>query len=503
MCTRSGTDSLVEKARAFGAEVVVGVGGGSTIDSAKAVSHELGSLPLVVAPTVASSDAPCSALAVQHTPDHGLDRFLLLKRSPDVVLVDSQVIVQAPVRFFVSGMGDALATWFEALTCTKSSAKNTPGGVSTAAALSLARLCYDTLMEYGVSAKLAVERQALTPAVERVVEANTLLSGLGFESSGLAAAHGINDGLAILEEAHGALHGELVAFGTITQLVMECHPQAEIDRVIDFCKAVGLPVTLKQLGITDTSSAHLRKAAEEACKEKMTTHNTYFQGDSRVNCRGSAGSECIGRTPARGLSARGWNGFATGRKNDWRAGAGARARDKKGDLEQDMAEVMAAKAAEIKLVIDGVEAVASPEMTILEVAEKQGVAIPTLCHVHGLVPFGGCRLCVVEIEGVSRLTGACHTPAVNGMVVRTHSSKVLRARRVILELLMAGHTGPCVTDTGARSCALHQMAADVALGPPRFPVHTPRYSPVEDVSPYVRRDLSALHPVQPMCTGLF
>jgi len=155
-----------------------------------------------------------------------------------------------------------------------------------------------------------------------------------------------------------------------------------------------------------------------------------------------------------------------------------------------VAELMAAKAAETKLVIDGAEVAASPGMTILEVAEKQGIAIPTLCHVRGLVPFGGCRLCVVEIEGASRLTGACHTPAVNGMVIRTHSSKVLRARRTILELLMAGHTGPCVTDTGARSCALHQMAADMELGPPRFPVHNPRYAPVEDVSPYVRRDLS-------------
>jgi len=293
-CTHSVTGSLVEKARAFGVEVVVGVGGGATIDVAKAVSHELGSLPLVIAPTVASTDAPCSSAVVQHTPDGGLDRVLLLKRNPDVVLVDSQVIVQAPVRFFVSGMGDALATWFEALTCTKSGGKNLLGGVSTAAALNLARLCYDTLMEYGVSAKLAVERQALTPAVERVVEANTLLSGLGFESCGLAAAHGINDGLAILEEAHGALHGELVAFGTITQMVMECHPQAEIDRVIDFCKAVGLPVTLKQLGITDTSSAHLRKAAEEACKEGMTTHNSYFKVTPELIVGALKGANALG-----------------------------------------------------------------------------------------------------------------------------------------------------------------------------------------------------------------
>ena len=293
-CTRSVTGSLVEIARAFGVEVVVGVGGGNTIDVAKAVSHELGSFPLVVCPTVASTDAPCSALAVQHTPEGGLDRFLLLKRSPDVVLVDSQVIVQAPVRFFVSGMGDALATWFEAFTCTKAGGKNTPGGVSTAAALSLARLCYDTLMEFGLSAKLAVERQALTPAVERVIEANTLLSGLGFESSGLAAAHGINDGLATLEQAHGAMHGELVAFGTITQLVMECHPQAEIDRVIDFCKAVGLPITLKQLGITDTSSAYLRKAAEEACQEKMTTHNCPFKVTPEIVIGALQGANALG-----------------------------------------------------------------------------------------------------------------------------------------------------------------------------------------------------------------
>ena len=111
-----------------------------------------------------------------------------------------------------------------------------------------------------------------------------------------------------------------------------------------------------------------------------------------------------------------------------------------------------------------------------------------MCTVwHRLVAAGSAS---VEIEGASRLTGACHTPAVNGMVIRTHSPKVLRARRIILELLMAGHTGPCVTDTGARSCTLHQMAADVELGPPRFPVHKPRYFPVEDVSPYVRRDLS-------------
>jgi glycerol dehydrogenase len=223
-----------------------------------------------------------------------LDRFLILKRNPDVVLVDSQVIAEAPTRYFVAGMGDALATWFEAFTCTKSGAKNLPGGVTTAAALNLARLCYDTLMEHGVSAKLAVDQDAVTPAVEAVIEANILLSGLGFESSGLAAAHGIHEGVQALEGTEGALHGELVAFGTIAQLVMEDYPREEIDRVIDFCNAVGLPVTLRQLGVADTSPENLMKAAEIACMEGLTTHNSYFEVNPELVLEAITGANALG-----------------------------------------------------------------------------------------------------------------------------------------------------------------------------------------------------------------
>jgi glycerol dehydrogenase len=219
---------------------------------------------------------------------------LILKRNPDVVLVDSKVIAEAPTRYFVAGMGDALATWFEATTCTKSSAKNLPGGVTTAAALNLARLCYDTLMEYGVSAKLAVDQHAVTPAVERVIEANILLSGLGFESSGLAAAHGIHEGLQVLEGTGGALHGELVAFGTIAQLVMENYSRGEIDKVIGFCNAVGLPVTLRQLGISDASPENLMKAAEVACMEGLTTHNSYFEVNPELILGAIIGANALG-----------------------------------------------------------------------------------------------------------------------------------------------------------------------------------------------------------------
>ena len=293
-CTRVSADKLAKKAKAFDAEIIVGTGGGRSLDTAKAVSHELKGF-LVIAPTVASNDAPCSALSVQYGENHMLDRFLILRRNPDLVLVDSRVIVQAPTRYFVAGMGDALATWFEANTCTKSMAKNLPGGVSTRAALSLARLCYDTLMEYGVFAKIAVDNNALTPAVERVIEANTLLSGIGFESSGLAAAHGIHEGLRGLDGAEDKLHGELVAFGTLSQLVLENYAKEEIGCVLNFCNSVGLPVTLKQLGVRDSSPEAVMRAAEVACMEGLTTHNSYLEINPELILGSILGANALGQ----------------------------------------------------------------------------------------------------------------------------------------------------------------------------------------------------------------
>jgi glycerol dehydrogenase len=217
--TRADAADLVKRAAHFGADIIVGAGGGLVLDTAKAVAYEM-DLPVVMVPTVASTDAPCSAEALQYTEDHRFDREIKLKRNPDLVIVDSKIIAEAPTRFFVAGMGDALSTWFEAYTCMKSGAKNFSGGIATAVGLSIARLAYDTLLEYGVAAKLAVDQKIVTPAVEMVIEANTLLSSIGFENCGAGAAHSISVGLGALEGAENCLHGELVGFGTIANLVL-------------------------------------------------------------------------------------------------------------------------------------------------------------------------------------------------------------------------------------------------------------------------------------------
>lgn len=144
----------------------------------------------------------------------------------------------------------------------------------------------------------------------------------------------------------------------------------------------------------------------------------------------------------------------------------------------------------LKVRIDDIETTVEKGTTILEAAEKIGIHIPTLCHHPSLRPTGSCRVCVVEVEGASRLIGSCHTPIEDGMVVRTRSRKVVAAREATVELLLAGHTGPCVNDYRAAHCDLHNIAADIQAGPPRFRARKPRYYPIEDSNPYVIRDMS-------------
>src|SRR5262249_22183552 len=143
------------------------------------------------------------------------------RKNPELVLVDTQVIALSPPRLLVAGMGDALATWFEARTCVEGHVKNMRGGLSTQSALALAKLCYRTLLADGADALRAVQTKVVTPALERIVEANTLLSGLGFESSGLAAAHAIHNGLTTAPSTHAYYQGEKVSFGLLAQLVLE------------------------------------------------------------------------------------------------------------------------------------------------------------------------------------------------------------------------------------------------------------------------------------------
>ncbi|MEZ5404253.1 MAG: glycerol dehydrogenase [Bryobacteraceae bacterium] len=275
-CSHAEIARIVEAGRGYTAGCIVGAGGGKVLDAARAAAADL-RLPVINCPTVASSDAPCSALSVIYTEAGVFQEYRFYGRNPDLVLVDTAVVAQGPARLLAAGMGDALATWFEARTCAAGHVKNMRGGASTRSALALAELCYRTLIEDGAEAMRAVTAKVVTPALERIVEANTLLSGLGFESSGLAAAHAVHNGLTTAPGTHSYFHGEKVAFGTIVQLVLEGASRAQFAEVFRFSREVGLPVTLEGVGCAGMARELLDQVAARATAPGETIHNEPFE----------------------------------------------------------------------------------------------------------------------------------------------------------------------------------------------------------------------------------
>lgn len=262
------TDLVTSK----GSQIVVGIGGGKTADTAKMAAIATHAR-IVILPTIASTDAPCSAIAVRYTDDGVYQESHFLGRNPDIVIVDSAVIVNAPVRFLVAGIGDALSTWFEARSNLDSNSVNLvkPNMLTPAAGVAIARACHDVLMRDALAAKTAAEKGALTPAVENIIEANTLLSGLGFENCGVSAAHGIHDGLTVLDETHGFFHGEKVAFGVLCLLMLEGRPLAEIREMAEFCRSLGLPTRLADLNLANVSRADIERVAAASLAEGSAT----------------------------------------------------------------------------------------------------------------------------------------------------------------------------------------------------------------------------------------
>ncbi|MGM7424114.1 glycerol dehydrogenase [Cellulosimicrobium sp. CpK407] len=273
--TAAEVDRLAREVDELGADVIVGIGGGSTIDAVKAAGHLRG-IRWVSVPTVASTDAPCSALSVIYTEDGAFEEYRFFPHNPDLVLVDTGLVANAPVKFLVAGVGDALATWIEARAVAEANASTMAGGLPLVTGTALAQLSWDILWENALPAIDAVKDHLVTPAVEKVVEANTLLSGLGFESGGLAAAHAIHNGLTAAPQTHGLTHGQKVNIGSVTQLVLEGAPTEEIEEFVRFTTRVGLPNTLTEIGLTADDVHDLTRVAEAATAEGETIHAMPF-----------------------------------------------------------------------------------------------------------------------------------------------------------------------------------------------------------------------------------
>lgn len=292
-CSEKEINRVVDLAKTYNATAIAAVGGGKVIDCCKIAADKL-NLPVVIAPTIASTDAPCSGCAVVYSEAGVFEYVYYQKHNPDVVLVDTNIIAKAPARFLISGMGDGLATFFEANSCHRSGSLNECGGLRTITALSIARLCMDTIFKCGRQAACDLRNGIVSEAVEAIIEANILLSGIGFESCGVGSAHSVHNGLTVLSETHSLYHGEKVAFGVITGL--QLYDEFNLmDEVYEFFMDVGLPVCFEDLGVGDITEEQIMAVANNCCEEGSLMYHEPYSFNPQMIAEAMKKADALGK----------------------------------------------------------------------------------------------------------------------------------------------------------------------------------------------------------------
>jgi len=247
-CSERNIYNLKKQVEGFLPDVLLVAGGGKAIDTIKALGYLL-NLPVVAIPTIASTCAAGTCISILYDDNGEYLEISRKSKNPALILVDTQIILEAPVRYLVSGIGDTLAKWFES----KASIQKAEPNAFNCGAVVLAQFVYELLLKEGKSAADSVRKGVISRELEDVIDSIIVVSGsisnYGGDDCRTAAAHAVYSGLTLFPEVHAVYHGEIVAFGILTQLAIEGRPDEEILDVISYYKQVGLPTSLGEMGI--------------------------------------------------------------------------------------------------------------------------------------------------------------------------------------------------------------------------------------------------------------
>lgn len=275
-CSETSLASLREAVKEHQADLIIGVGGGKALDTAKLLAHQC-QLPVVTIPTSGATCAAWSALSNVYSNEGAFQYDVPLSRCPDLLILDYELIKTAPQRTLVAGIGDAIAKWYEA-----SVSSGTSTATLTIAAVQQARVLRDILLQKSSAALESPGGEEWREVVDATVLLAGVIGGLGGANCRTVAAHAVHNGLTHIRAAHHALHGEKVAYGILVQLRLEEMIQGNQlavsarQQLLKFYNEIGLPKTLEDLGLKNITLAELRHGAEIACRPGSDIHRLPF-----------------------------------------------------------------------------------------------------------------------------------------------------------------------------------------------------------------------------------
>ncbi|MBE9066591.1 iron-containing alcohol dehydrogenase family protein [Leptolyngbya cf. ectocarpi LEGE 11479] len=305
-CCETSLVHLRQAVDAHRADVIIGVGGGKALDTAKLVAHQT-RLPVVTIPTSAATCAAWTALSNVYS-ERGAFRYDVgLPTCPELLLLDYDLVATAPQRTLVAGIGDAIAKWYEASVSSGHSSQTLIIG-----AVQQARILRDILFQKSAAALENPGGDDWREVVDASVLMAGVIGGMGGAQCRTVAAHAVHNGLTQIPASHTMLHGEKVAYGILVQLRLEemesgnTLAMSSRQQLLKFYTQIGLPMTLSDLGLGGMTLMELRQVAEFACQPRSDIHHLPFEVSPQqvMAAMVSTTAPCRRAEPARTLLAK-------------------------------------------------------------------------------------------------------------------------------------------------------------------------------------------------------